>query len=380
MRLSGLGAVLTGSLVAVTGIARGQDDCSSPAHGIRSRALYPPDGSVGVPLNAMVTVRYLRSSSYPPDDELRANLVLQPKNGQPVELVRDVFPAGGSAYTETAVRLKPVQPLLPGTSYEVLDRYTIPCGPVDPCQLGAHAVFASFTTGTASDVSAPQFAGAVSLAVRPFFQCPGYSNRPFALGWDKATDDLAGQVLAYNIYRDGETLPLASYLTATSATLAVSCDVVSGQVFPNFIRATFSRNYTGRNESGSYYVRAVDWAGNQDTNQATLRIVDPCLAAPWADGGANQPSLDAGATADGPVDVADGPSPVVDAPTPIVDSPAVVDGPAPVADATSVVHAGADGPAKRSSGGGCTVNPSAGGGTALVPLVLSLLLLGRRRR
>ena len=70
--------------------------------------------------------------------------------------------------------------------------------------------------------------------------------------------------------RVGDTQPLAAYVTATSATLAVSyCQHFSCLVFPNFIRAPFDQNYTGRNESGSYYVRAVDWAGNQDKSSGS---------------------------------------------------------------------------------------------------------------
>ena len=293
--------------------------------------------------------------------------------------------------------MKPLAALLPNTVYEVLDQRTIPCpsgggdaGTFVGCDPGLPAVFASFTTGTATDTTAPQFSGASALTLRPFASCSNYTARPFEVAWVKAQDDLAGDAVLYNLYQVGVVTPRASYLPGTSALLAAGC--YRDMVLPRFIQATVPKNYTGRNQSASFYVRAVDWAGNEDTNQVEVTVTDPCLGAPAADAGEpiypNTPQTDAGdgGPMDAPVDAPDPADAGADVATDGND-PCTVD--APRVDTSSVdVSAGVDAAADATTGpltddDGCSVSPgdaSDGAGGVFGAIGLLLLALARRRR
>ena len=233
-----------------------------------------------------------------------------------------------------------------------------PCGPIRPCS-SAPAVFASSTTGTASDMSAT-IAGAGHLAHHPsLLPVPDTPTGPSR--WAGQGDRRAISPVQSSLQHlpGRRTPPPRRVPNNHQRNLAVTpVYIVPGQVFPTSSAPPSAGTTPADQEQTTCARRRL--ARQPDLQPGQPGIPQSSSGSASADGKKQmQPSPNAGTTADGPVDVADGPSPVVDAPTPIVD-------------------AGADG--RRSvSGGGCTVTPSAGGGTALVPLVLGLLVLGRRR-
>jgi hypothetical protein len=81
--------------------------------------------------------------------------------------------------------------------------------------------------------------------------------------WSAAADDVAGADVRYNLYRRESTglTPVATRVAGTQLTGAAVC----------------SGTWGGTNlPAGTYIVRAVDWAGNEDTNNVPLELGNPC--------------------------------------------------------------------------------------------------------
>ena len=339
-------------LLAAAPLARRAEACSAPYPGLSGRALYPADETSGVPLNARIVVRYRvgreLGNGFPP---LGPDLALRVANGAAVAVTSELIGTGSYWNTETLVILRPSQPLAAGTSYEVLDRRgKIPCDIfANDCALGDPAVFARFATGSASDSVAPQFAGVNPLIVGAFDRCDSsaccgpYVSRSFGITWTRGQDDVAGQAVRYNLYRVGDAGPVASLIDSDGIGLAVSC--MGTGVYPQSLMV----------RTGTYFVRAVDWAGNEDTNDIQVRVPDDACTGLSTDGGS---PTDADSVSDASVGTTD----------------------AGGARDSSADRANASAP-NQSSGGSCSMGVGSGDdqGTVL-PLLLVLGLLGVRRR
>ncbi len=98
--------------------------------------------------------------------------------------------------------------------------------------------------------------------------CGPYTVYQLSLQWNLGSDDRTSPYLSYNVYRDGKLfIPM------------VGGDVLSGA-------QCGGGPYGPDLPAGTYTVRAVDWAGNEDGNSRVQTVPNLCnvMAAP-ADGG-----------------------------------------------------------------------------------------------
>lgn len=308
--------VAVGSII-VWACPRVASACSAPGPGIFVRTVDPPDGATGVPTNAEVLVRYKGTFDLDPQVRIR-----QP--GMPV-LDADVKQISGFTLGDDELFIvRPTAALAANTTYEVLDRVTVPC---TDCTLGGFEVVATFTTGTGTDTSPPDFAGLASLDSNQGQNsgtCGDYTYLTFALSWKSASDDEPTAWLRYNVYNTRGLI--AARVSSDQITGETIC---SGRADFDPLEADFEAG------TGLYWVRAVDLAGNEDQNTHEL-----------ATGSCGTPAL-------------------------------------PDAGAGGTVSADA-GPVGAASPGGCAVTLARGGAGARAPAVLAAFALlawaGRRRR
>lgn len=246
-------AVLLGALSLGTGrLARA---CSGGTTSINARAVLPADGTTGVPLNARILVRY--SPTVAPIAPPAPNIRVRPQGGEPIALVQTAGMAPGLTLA------RPDANLLPNTVYEILDSILVPCLGLE-CVAGDHRVVATFTTGASVDTTPPVFAGPMGFEVswsNPLSYpaiCTGGQTFAVRLHWTAGTDDLA-PTLTYNVYGSTQTVPVIP--------------LVTGDNVLDYVRCT-SRP-TGA-LVGPIRVRAVDQAGNEDSNLVELVAPNPC--------------------------------------------------------------------------------------------------------
>jgi hypothetical protein len=249
--------------------------CSGAGPGVWDRSFYPPANSHGVPTNAQIVVTYqgggiyaipAASASWGEDLEIRAVPA-----GTPVKARVTVR----NELRRVVVIAKPAAPLAASTSFEILDRRTIPC---DACPLGTPNVVATFETAAGPDTSPPRFAGLAKAKDDPYGVCDNsaccafhgsYGGYGLSLEWAAGADDQPGP-LHYTIYdrgpanQSGPGRPVASFLDVTTAEGIALC---MGDEAP-------FRAFVG--SLGPYLVRAVDWAGNEDANTAVAAVPGTC--------------------------------------------------------------------------------------------------------
>lgn len=256
--------------------------CTAPTPGIRTRHVFPSDKASAVPLNARVLVFYGAHSSVVPIDQLGSDLELVTEHGAPVLVTREATTTATNAWDrQIVVILQPREPLAAGRRFEIRDRRHVPCGPPygsdPPCALGTPTSFASFTTGSATDVTPPTFAGLSALTAGSREVCDGSGccgaqiSQLFAASWQPSVDDVAGKDVLYNVYAAGTLL--VGLQRETMLSLAVQCN------------GPGSSPFAVRTHPGPHTVRAVDWAGNEDTNTVSLAVPATACAS-VADGGA----------------------------------------------------------------------------------------------
>ncbi len=240
--------------------------CSFPEPGIASRSVWP-GAEQAVPTNARLVVRYNLTGTPLNVPALGPDLLLLETNGWEVAASREVL--------GTTVVLRPEGGLQPNHAYQLADRRTIPCSGdgADPCPLAAEPqVFASFTTSAVADTAPPVFGGITNIGVTSHQDCNSgaccgtYDAYSVEASWATASDDVAAGDVRYNFYRrEGSSLTLIQELVAgTSAYGAVACSGTWGAPLV----------------PGDYVVRAVDWAGNEDSNLTTRRLENPCDSEP----------------------------------------------------------------------------------------------------
>jgi hypothetical protein len=263
--------------------------CSGGTSGIFGRQIIPGDGAVGVPLNGQIEVTYTAQASGP---FWSTGLQIRPQNGQPLAAdVQQVYAGRSSA----KFVLRPSTALAANTVYEILDSLIVPCMQSE-CQQVAPHVVASLTTGSRVDSVPPSFAGLASIEVSPTspYDAPCAQGSAFhvTLHWEAATDDLSPTVTytVYNANANG-SVRIQSFLSGTSLTGIVTCPVclVDFPVCPSTGVSPYGEPFSGdgfAQSVGPFIVRAVDEAGNEDTNVAVIALPSLCPGSRGVDAGA----------------------------------------------------------------------------------------------
>jgi hypothetical protein len=88
-----------------------------------------------------------------------------------------------------------------------------------------------------------------------------YEGYDVRLNWPDATDDVASAVV-YNVYRRDEATSSSMLVAAFLPPGGMSGMVPTGRAPPTAWMLKY----------GTYSVRAVDWAGNEDANESTLEL------------------------------------------------------------------------------------------------------------
>jgi hypothetical protein len=131
--------------------------CSHPYFAIPSLVSPAPD-STGVPTNAVVAVYW---NGFPGDGTTAGGAYLMGADLEPVPITEESGPTSGEFYDQSQlVRLRPVAPLQPGTTYQVFTTH----GELSDPLLG------TFTTGDGPSSDAPA-TPVVSLKIGAGYQC-----------------------------------------------------------------------------------------------------------------------------------------------------------------------------------------------------------------
>jgi hypothetical protein len=193
------------------------------------------------------------------------------RNGTQVAVDKRVFTPNTIGWS-TVVELRPLEPLRPDTTYDIVDQRVAPCDEFQTlCRLTPAVAFATFTTGSKVDNTPPVFAGigaanAEGLDICANDGCCGpHVSRRFSIGWGVAVDDFNGEDVVYTIY--GSARDPVWYFPGTSLMGSVTCQSSPLASFrpPGVLLGP-----------GPYHVSAVDWAGNEDRNAVTKGVVADC--------------------------------------------------------------------------------------------------------
>lgn len=193
---------ICGAVVACLSIGQALA-CSRPGSFLSARSVYPPGGTVGVPVNARLVVSYVWND-LPSGNNPARNLGLRAAGGNPEDVVIISSEPERFRWARRASHIvKPRSELKPNTTYEVFDdNKRVNCSPYgDPrCEEGSQVVFATFTTGSSSDRKPPSFEGLQSVEGGTSELCDqGACCGPYRyikvkLNWNKATDDVSDHV------------------------------------------------------------------------------------------------------------------------------------------------------------------------------------------
>jgi hypothetical protein len=243
------------------------------------RGVFPPSETAGVPTNTEIRLSYSNGRTIGDP-----SVLVRPVGGQPIALQIRAHDQGHYRPVRLIVA-KPAEELLPNTTYEVLDRVVVGCRPNSGADSGVvclqpdHAVVATFATGATKDATPPSFGGLKAATIGNKIVCENggccgpYSAVPVNLSWDPAIDDRSPDLVLYNVYRgDAGTKavdqPVARYWRYVGLHGELLCsgspDQNTGLPGSEII------------EPGAYTVRAVDSAGNEDSNTAVVEISPPC--------------------------------------------------------------------------------------------------------
>lgn len=229
-----------------------------------SRLVWPFLGARDVPRNVRLYVAYVfdpaetRAPMNPPSlRQVGGDRIAVTVSNEPAE----VRPYGQRFY------LKPQAPLLPNTSYELVDGWTLEDCPADAgvCEEESPQPFSTFTTGDNIDVMPPVFTSRKvdSRSNREVCNdsacCGPYDLALTNLTWSAANDQSA---VGYRVYNKGKVIePLT---TLAELRVQTRCKEMSYQ--PSSL---------GRlAEFGAIEIRAVDLAGNETAVPALGSIND----------------------------------------------------------------------------------------------------------
>jgi hypothetical protein len=233
----------------------------SPPPPYSAFGVVPRNGATSVPTNVKVRINHLL------DEPVWREFIIRPVGGEAVAVTRSELANAFHAWRHVTV-LTPDAPLAPATTYEIAGKLRPGCVGAGDCIAETYQVHATFTTGAGPDTTPPTFAGIRSI-VTPEREvcttsgcCGPYTGLGFDIDWDEATDDTG--IAAYHIYEGDRRV---SVLGGGGFALC-SGHLQGGGPGADFVYA----------ESGRYVVRAVDLAGNEDTNDVGIDLVLDCAA------------------------------------------------------------------------------------------------------
>jgi hypothetical protein len=246
--------------------------CSPPLPNV-SREVFPRAGAAGLSLNTEIRLTYRGNFMADP------GVLVRPAGGQPVAIdLREVaLNQDGWGGRGKVVVAKAAADLLPDTTYEILDRVQLGCDGGD-CLRPDPTVVATFVTGSSRDDTAPVFGGVKTVQIGMLAVCNGgaccgpYSGFGVTLTWDPAIDDHNTALVRYNVYG----VDSSGGTTGEVAARFIDAEQLFGAIV---CRATgYSSGIPGLGVAmkGTYMVRAVDAAGNEDQNGATVVVDKKC--------------------------------------------------------------------------------------------------------
>jgi MYXO-CTERM domain-containing protein len=256
LRLASAGLI---GLASIAALARPGRACSPPVpppQGYSSRQTLPEDGATGVPSNARISVSYA-TQRIAALEYIDPHLELRDSSG-------NVVPARFASLRQNGSLLEtltPDDPLVAGT-YQILDLLSATCDTdqISQCRSTEPTVIGSFTASDTADTATPTFAGAtgVEATYHPFHHfsdCGGNdAYLLYGVQWAAATDDRSTSWLRYNVYNDRDELQ--GVAAAPPVTIYTGCSNYLGDPVTPV-------DPTQR----TFYVRAVDIAGNEDANR-----------------------------------------------------------------------------------------------------------------
>ncbi|MBU52748.1 MAG: hypothetical protein CL920_29000 [Deltaproteobacteria bacterium] len=265
-------------LVLSCGLGRNVRACKLPTSSINSRTTLPVDGMKDVPTNTDILLEYKYTlfsgggGGFSIDETFR----LLDAKGKEVTLKKRIGASRTTGYWgRYVVILEPSAELSPNTTYTLSSNLSkLPCALPSGCQPGDFSKIMSFHTGAASDKTPPSFRGIEKLSgCEPASQCRSsaccgpYVQRTFALYWKSSKE--AASSIRYNVYGDG--VLFFERISTTSFAVTVS---LSGTSF------TPSSWSVLRSAPQKVTVRAVDMAGNEDTNRNSFDVPKVCSQIP----------------------------------------------------------------------------------------------------
>jgi hypothetical protein len=278
-------------IVAAIGAAPSVGRPCSPPIGYSACSTLPQDGAVGLPTNARLQVVY---DAIVPSLEIlpAAHLTLETADGNPVEVD---YLEGPPRARFLLLTLVPTAPLVAGATYRLVDRLPAKCVAWNiPDCLGEPSTIASFTVGDSADVTAPTFAGLAEVSsvfspALPEATCGPVSDVRHALTWSAATDDGPAAWIHYDVY-DGSGTLLGAGMVGELVRATQRC---TGE--PEFPVDSWSPHILG---GPRFLVRAVDIAGNGETNQVAVDGIDCATFDPDGDGQLGTAGDDSGTAGD----------------------------------------------------------------------------------
>ncbi len=252
-------AIGGGGLHAAPVLACGETPCAQ-----RTDVL-PSNGSVDVPTNTELRIGYdgyVEGSAVGLDCDLPLDeLRLVPRDGEAL-MLHAVASADSTAYPRTWFVARPVQPLLPNTTYTLQAK--LDGAGSCTCDDDAFYDVTTFTTGAAEISAAPAFAGEVDLEYtevqRGESSCGPYHG--FSLEITPRDAPSTADGTRYQLYVNGKLA--AQYLDAKSLRLGVNC-IASAE---SDMRFTSSARVLE--------VRAVDLAGRESPAHHGVTVTDQC--------------------------------------------------------------------------------------------------------
>jgi hypothetical protein len=250
--------------------------CEPLPPGIGYRTVTPADGATLVPINTEVWIDYLSYDGSLPlaDIELRRGSRLIPVTVRMLTSFHRAFV------------VQPSSPLDPDTTYEVWTRIpTVPCVDSTDCVSTDWSRLSSFTTGARRDDTAPRFRGVLGGVTRPVggpSDCGDYEFIQITLQWLGAIDE---SPVRYVIHAGSPDGPVLTELAAGQGYRVCWSTPEAEVLVDGFV-----------SDSPTYSVRAIDLAGNEDDNVATVTLDVSCPS----------PIVDAGPMIDSPISTPDG--------------------------------------------------------------------------
>jgi len=233
--------------------------CEPPSTHLRDAV--PADGAIGVPTNAQVRLDYYGSETTDLQD-----VEVRPIGG--AALATTIVLLGNAGYPLRHLVVVQLQaPLAPQTQHEVRAGST---------------VVSTFRTGDGADTTPPGFAGITSVTTSVTdcsdTACCGPNRIAYVhLGWGGVSDDFSVAMVRYNVYAGGA-------LVVPMSDAAVGYHLCSGQLTGTGPNGNFQGG------SGGYRVRAVDLAGNEDTNDVTQDVMLSCAPPQPEEGDGSSPA------------------------------------------------------------------------------------------